>query len=144
MFAVCQNSQQQQDLLLLLPPLFTGGTCTAEFEHEASRLQADSRFLDSPPQATAYWNSRQIEHTVLSPAQCAQKNFKDAQACGVGTIVRAKVPVNNKICRLYRDSEVRVELRFDSQGRLARMQTDMNPFKSWPVPFSSITLHWGK
>ena len=56
----------------------------------------------------------------------------------------ARVPVKNQLCRLYRDSEVKVQLQYDERGSLLRMATDMDPYKSLPIPFVGITLHWAR
>ena len=130
--------------LLLLPPFFTDGACAAEFEEETARIQAERKSLLSPALASAYWDGRQVPYTVVSPEQCAQRKPRYVLACGAGTIVHATVPVQNKVCRFYRDDEVRVQLHFDGKGRLVRTQTDMNPYKSLPVPLSKVTLHWGR
>src|SRR5437879_5950961 len=121
--------------LLLLPPFFTDGACTAEFEQEASRLQTDRKSFLSPALASEYWGARQVVHTILSPEQCGRQKPRYVQACGTGTIVHATVPVQNKVCRFYRDGEIQIQLQFDNKGRLARMQTDMSPYKSLPIPF---------
>jgi hypothetical protein len=44
--------------LALMPPLFTGGACTAEFDHEASQLAVNQKSLATPALAQAYWSSR--------------------------------------------------------------------------------------
>jgi hypothetical protein len=56
----------------------------------------------------------------------------------------AKVPVGNVVCRVYRDDEIRVWLHYDSRDRLSRMQVEMSPFKSLPIPFTDTRIHWAR
>jgi hypothetical protein len=130
--------------LALLPPLFTGGACTAEFDHEASQLALNQKSLASPALAQAYWGSRQIPISVLSAEQCRRGRPGFVEACGSGVLVHAVVPVQNRICRFYRDDGIRVQLQYDDRNRLTRMITDMNPFRSLPLPWLGVTLHWGR
>jgi hypothetical protein len=39
---------------------------------------------------------------------------------------------------------VRVQLQYDERDRLVRVATDMSPFKSLPLPFIGVTLHWAR
>ena len=64
--------------------------------------------------------------------------------CASGTLVYADVPVENAICRLYRDEDIRVQLQYDERGRLARTQVDMDPYKSLPIPGMERQFHWGR
>jgi hypothetical protein len=130
--------------LVLLPPLFTGGACTAEFDHEASRLAADQKSLATPPLAQAYWSSRQIPISVVSAEQCRRGKPRFVEVCGSGVLVHAVVPVQNRICRFYRDDGIRVQLQYDDRNRLARMITEMNPFTSLPLSWLGVTLHWAR
>ena len=128
----------------LLPPLFTNGACTAEFDHEASQLGANQKSLASPTLAQAYWSSRQIPISVVSPEQCRHARPRFMEVCGSGVLVYAVVPVQNPICRFYRDVGIRVQLQYDDRNRLTRIVTDMNPFRSLPLPWLGVTLHWGR
>jgi hypothetical protein len=129
--------------LALMPPLFTGGACTAEFERETRRLESDRKSLSSPALAAAYWSARRVPFAVIPPDQCRKAKPRFLQRCGSGALVYAQVPVENGICRLYRDDEIRVQLQFDERDRLARQQLDMNLYRSLPLPFG-VTLHWGR
>ena len=130
--------------LALMPPLFTGGACTAEFDHEASQLAANQKSLATPTLAQAYWSSRQIPISVVSAEQCHRAKPRFAAACGPGVLVRAVLPVQNRICRFYRDDGIRVQLQYDARNRLASMVTEMNPFWSLPLSWLGINLHWAK
>ncbi len=129
--------------LALMPPLFTGGTCTAEFDHEAAQLAANQKSLATPALAQAYWGSRQVPISVVSAEQCRRAKPRFIEVCGSGVLVHAVVPVHDRICRFYRDDGIRVQLQYDNRDRLARMVTEMNPFRSLPLPFG-ITLHWAR
>jgi len=129
--------------LALMPPLFSGGACTAEFDHEAGQLAASQKSLATPALAQAYWSSRQVPISVISAQECRRARPRFVEVCGSGVLVHAVVPVQNRICRFYRDDGIRVQLQYDSRNRLARMVTEMNPFRSLPLPFG-ITLHWAR
>ena len=130
--------------LALMPPLLTGGTCTAEFDHEAARLAANQKSLATPALAQAYWGSRQVPISVVSAEQCRRAKPRFIEVCGSGVLVHAVVPVQNRICRLYRDDGIRVQLQYDNRNRLARMVTEMNPFWSLPLSWLGINLHWAR
>jgi hypothetical protein len=128
----------------LLPPLFTGGSCTAQFEGESSRLQANIAQLRTVESAERYWAGWSLPVATLSVDQCGQSKPRFLSRCGSGPFIYIRVPVENQVCRLYRDSEIKIQLQYDELGRLSRMATDMNPFKSFPVPFTSIVVHWAR
>jgi hypothetical protein len=109
----------------LAPPLFTDGACTAEFEFHSARIAADRAAL-----------------LTLDDCRRAKPRFLDH--CGPGPLVYARVPVNNWVCRLYRDDEARLQLHYDDLGRLLRVQTDMNPFKFVRVPYVNTTVYWAR
>lgn len=130
--------------LALMPPWFTAGRCTAEFEAESARLEADMARLRQAESALPYWQARGVPVTTLSADDCRRARPRDLDHCGLGPLLRAKVPVQDPVCRLYRDSSIRVQLQYDELGRLSRMATDMNPFRSLPIPFTGISLHWAR
>ncbi len=130
--------------LALLPPLFTGGACTAEFDRESARLSADQSSISSPAHAQAYWSARQISSSLIPADQCRRFKPSYIDACARGSIVYSVVPVHNLVCRVYRDSGVKVQLLYDDHERLTRMLIDMNSFKSLPIPWTGVTLHWGR
>jgi hypothetical protein len=128
----------------LSPPLFTAGACTAEYESQAARIEADRAALRTPESAMNYWRSRLIPAALLTPEDCRRAKPSFLDRCGPGPLVYARVPVNNWVCRLYRDDEVRVQLRYDDPGRLLRIQTDMNPFKLVRLPYVDTTVYWAR
>ena len=129
---------------LLAPPLFTGGDCTRQFEAEAQRIEDDKASLTSLPQARKYWTERRVEHRYLTLDQCRRARMRFIDQCGPGPMLLATVPVDNLICRVYRDESVTVQLHYTDKERLARVQVDMAPYKSLPVPFTRTVIHWGR
>ena len=129
--------------LALMPPFFTGGACSREFDAESARIAADQRRLITPAAAAEYWRTRAVPHAVVSVDECRRAKPRWLQSCGGGPIVHAKVPVANLVCRIYRDDEIRVRLFYDERDRLTRTQVDMDPFRSLPLA-GGITLHWAR
>ena len=128
----------------LMPPLFTGGACTAEFDAESAHLERDRGHIQSSSLADAYWRERAIPHAVMSLDDCRRRKPRNLERCEDGALVIAKVPVKNMICRFYRDDEIAVWLQYDARDRLMREEVDMSPFKSLPVPFTGVVLHWAR
>ena len=81
---------------------------------------------------------------MVSAEQCRRVKPRFVEVCGSGVLVHAVVPVQNRICRFYRDDGIRVQLQYDNRNRLARMVTEMNPFRSLPLSWLGINLHWAK
>jgi hypothetical protein len=129
---------------LLAPPLFTDGACTREFEAEAARIEKDRDSLGSLAAARAYWNGRNVEHRVLSLEQCRRARLRFLDQCGPGPMVYATVPVANLICRIYRDTDIKVQLHYTERDRLARVHVDMAPFRSLPIPGTGARIDWAK
>ena len=130
--------------VLLMPPLFTDGACTAEFNAEASRIEADVPRIRTYDAAMHYWAERHQPVAIVTQDDCRRAKPRFLSSCGSGPLVYAKVPVRNLVCRIYRDDEIKVQLHYDEHGRLARIATDMDPFKSLPIPFTNITVHWAR
>jgi hypothetical protein len=130
--------------LILLPPLFTDGACTREFDAETARMQSEQPQYRTPEMARAYWTGREASYQFLTYDQCRKSRPRYVETCGKGPMVIGHVPVRNMICRFYRDDEIRVQLQYDDRGRLDRVQADMSPFKSFPVPFTDHQIHWAR
>ena len=128
----------------LTPPLFTNGSCTAQFEDEAARLERDRGSLRSPAEAAAYFARRSVPNAVLSVDQCRSRKPRQLDRCGEGPLVVAKIPVKDAICRIYRDDEITGWLQYDGRDRLVRQQLDMNAYKSLPIPFTAAAIHWAR
>ena len=130
--------------LILVPPLFTDGACTEEFDAEAERIGTDGERIRTVDSALQYWASRNQPVQLLTRDDCRRAKPRFLAYCGAGPLVIARVPVRNAVCRIYRDSEILVQLQYDDFGRLSRVATDMAPFKSLNLPYTGITLHWAR
>jgi hypothetical protein len=130
--------------LALLPPFFTNGVCQREFESAATLTQSNLEKLGSSARALQRWASLGVPAAIPSQSECRSSSNRLSLPCGTGTLVVAHVPIQNTVCRIYRDDEVRVQLQFDEHDSLVRLATDMNPYRSLPVPFSSVVVHWGR
>jgi hypothetical protein len=53
-------------------------------------------------------------------------------------------PVKDRICSIYRDDRVRVQLGFNSRLQLVRLQTDMKPYRMLRSEWLGFELDWGK
>lgn len=129
--------------LALLPPLFTDGACTREFEDEAARLERDRKLLRDPALAAAYWKARSVPSALVPLEQCRRARPRDLERCPGGPYLQARVPVRNLICGVYRDGDIRVRLLYDERDRLERIAVDMAPYRSLPLPFGAV-LHWAR
>jgi hypothetical protein len=127
----------------LSPPLFTDGACSAEYDAENKRLEAGRPSLASPSAADAWFSERGIPHAMLSVDDCRKRKPRTLSRCGDGQLLVAKVPVKNLVCRIYRDDEIAVMLQYDQRDRLERMESEMHPYKSLPLP-GGHTLHWAR
>src|SRR5260221_10169138 len=111
--------------LALMPPLFTDGACTAEFDAENSRIAAEAASLKTSVGADSYYSARGVPHAVLSVDDCRHRKPRNLSRCGDGPLVVAKVPVKNLVCRIYRDDEIAVMLQYDARDRLVREEVEM-------------------
>ena len=78
--------------LALLPPFFTAGACTAQFEAESARLQADAAKIRTADAALQYWASRSLPVASLSVDQCHQAKPRFLSRCGSGLNGRMMAP----------------------------------------------------
>jgi len=119
----------------LMPPFFTQGACTSEFDAITADLSAHASQVRSVDGARAYFGAKQVPVALITEASCAQVKPRFMARCGPGTVAYAKVPVANAVCRLYRDDSVKVQLWYTPSGHLARTVTDMNPYKRFVLPW---------
>ena len=130
--------------LARMPPLFTNGACTAEFDAENSRLAADMASLKTSIGADSYYSARGVPHAVLSVDECRHRKPRNLSRCGDGPLVIAKVPVKNLICRIYRDDEIAVMLQYNLRDRLVREELEMLPYETLPIPLTKVAIHWAR
>jgi hypothetical protein len=130
--------------LALIPPFFTDGACTAEFNKVARQIQDNKPSLASSASAQEYWNSLRVPAELITAARCRVSRPRFVDSCGPGDLLFVTIPIQNKICHFYRDSDVRVQLQYDAHGRLRQLQADMKPFKFFSFPWLGLKLYWGK
>lgn len=119
----------------ILPPFFTHGACTAEFDATAGML-ADARpQLLTLTAAQQYLNAHALAYRLIPAERCESTPLRDVESCPGGALLMGTVPVQNRICRYYRDSSVRFQLGFNAHEQLVRIQTDMNPYGKLRLPF---------
>ena len=128
----------------LLPPVFTDGQCTSEFDQAASLVTQNRKAVSKPESARDFFRSRGIPVSLVSAEQCRETKPRFLDRCSSGPLVFAKVPVQSKICSIYRDEDTKVLLQYDEKGNLIRFNTDMAPYKSLPIPFTSFVVHWAR
>ena len=129
--------------IALMPPLFTAGECTREFEAEAKRIEADRNEVSTAAAARKYWTDRGVEFRFLTLEHCRRARLRYLDSCQ-GPVLYASVPVKNLVCRIYRDDAVTVQLHYTEKDRLARVQVDMAPYRTLPLSFAGIDIHWGR
>jgi hypothetical protein len=56
--------------IVLLPPLFTHGACTHQFDAESQRIEVERARFPDPSRAMQYWQSRQLPAFTLSQEAC--------------------------------------------------------------------------
>jgi hypothetical protein len=130
--------------LALMPPFFADGACTGEFDAVARQIQEHKPSFASLASAREYWNSVHIPVQTISADQCRIAKPRFVDSCGRGDLLYIAVPIQNKVCRLYRDSAVRIQLHYDDHGRLRQLQADMKPFNYFSIPGLGVTLYWAK
>jgi hypothetical protein len=131
-------------LIALLPPFFTQGSCTAEFDSVTDgfqRLRPEFATLD---RARSYLAAQALPYRQLSSDQCLRWPEREVVACLGGPILLAYVPVRDPICHYYRDRHIRLQLGFNSAQQLAHIQTDMNPYQMIKLSVLGIELDWAK
>src|ERR1700719_4655015 len=114
-------------LLALLPPFFTHGNCTAEFDSVTDTFQKPRPEFPTLDSVHAYLTAQALLYRQLSAEQCLRWPAREVVACHGGPVVPVYVPVRDRICHYYRDRHIRLQLGFNSQQQLTLILTDMNP-----------------
>jgi len=120
-------------LLAPLPPLFTRGACTAEFEQASSAIEQLKSELHTLSAANAYLMAHQIPYGTVSPERCQRSPPRDVVVCPGGPILIIAVPVRNRVCLHYRDATIRQQSGYNDREQLVR------PALSWN--FEKLRLH---
>jgi hypothetical protein len=128
----------------LLPPFFTGGKCTAEFDAAAAEMDGLKTELATVKQARAYLSAHSIPFTEISAEQCENSPPPGVEYCSDGPLLLAVLPVKDRVCSFYRDDEIKVQLLYGRSLQLRRYQTDMKPFRKLELPFFGIEIDWAR
>jgi len=128
----------------LIPPFFTNGACTAEFELRSAEAEALKSYLATVPQARAYLSGHVMPFVEVSAEQCETALPPGIEACSDGPIILTSMPVEDRVCRFYRDDKVRVQLLFGRTLQLRRIQTDMKPYKIFSAPVLHQVWYWAR
>jgi hypothetical protein len=128
----------------LLPPLFTHGACTAEFNAVSDQLEAARPDLLTLPRARVYLAAHALSYQTLSAQQCEAVRPREVEICPSGALLLGAVPVKNHVCRYYRDESVRFQLAFNVHNQLIHIQTDMHPYRMLRFPFTDFEIDVAK
>ena len=129
--------------IALMPPLFTHGACTAEFDAVELLMKSNQQQMRTPQAATAFLQQHAIQPIVMTSDDCSKSKPRFVNQCQSGVLVYANVPVKNKVFSLYRDDKTLVQLQYDIRDHLIRVITEMKPYKFWLLPWGG-TVDWGK
>jgi hypothetical protein len=128
----------------LLPPLFTHGACTAEFDALADQLEGARGALATLPKAQQYLAAHGLGYATLSERQCQAAHLREVEGCPSGVLLLGAVPVKDRVCRYYRDDSVRFQLAFNVRDQLIRVQTDMHPYRILKFPGTDFEIDVAK
>ena len=129
---------------IILPPFFTDGACTAEFNSVYRQIQDNKAAFASPASALRYWQTQNVPVQVVTSERCHVSRPRFVDVCGPGDLLYVKVPIQNKVCHYYRDSSVRVQFQYDDRGRLRQFDAEMDPYKYFSIPWTQIKFYWAK
>ena len=68
--------------LALLPPVFTAGACTAEYEAATGLLQANRPQISTPEAALQFLQTQALQPSLLSAEDCARSKPRFLRQCG--------------------------------------------------------------
>jgi len=130
-------------IALGLPPFFTDGACTAEFDAASAAVQRMRPEIGTVSLARPYLESHVMSYQVVPPERCESWARREEYVCPGGPVFLIAVPVKNKVCRYYRDDSIRIQFGFNGKQQLVRIQTDMKPFKFLKLPHG-VEVDWAK
>lgn len=119
-----------------MPPLFTHGACTAEFDTFGGQIEGERMSLATLGAAETYVATRKIPYELVTAERCEHAPPREVDGCTGGPIVLAAMPIRNKICRFYRDDRIPLQL--------VRIQTDMKPFHMLKAETLGFEVDWAK
>jgi hypothetical protein len=126
----------------LLPPFFTHGACTAEFDAVGRLLENGRPEVLTLSAAQRYLDAHALAYRVISAERCeSAPPLRDVETCPGGPLLLGAVPVKDRICRYYRDGTVRFQLGFNTRLQLVHIQTDMNPYGIMRLPLFGLELY---
>jgi hypothetical protein len=128
----------------LLPPLFTHGACTAEFDAVSDLLEAARPQLLTLSRAQTFLAAHGMTYQLLSSQQCEAVHLREVELCPSGVLLLGAVPVANRVCRYYRDDSVRFQLAFNLNSQLIHIQTDMHPYRMLRFPMTDFEIDVAK
>jgi len=131
-------------VLALLPPFFTHGSCTAEFDAASRQFEAAKGDLATPARAQAYLQAHAVPYQRVDAPPCEPASPTDILSCPEGATLYAQVPVQNRICGFYRDDSIHIQLVFNHDHQLIRIQSDMKPFRTYRLALLDLELNWAK
>jgi hypothetical protein len=127
-----------------LPPFFTHGACTAEFDAVSDRLEAARPALLTLARAQEYLAVQRMAYQTISAQQCEAVRPREVETCPSGVLLLGAVPVNDRVCRYYRDDSVRFQLSYNIRNQLIHMQTDMHPYRILRFPLTDFEIDVAK
>ena len=128
----------------LLPPLFTHGACTAEFNSVSDLLEAARPQILTLFRARDFLAAQGMAYQTLSAQQCEAAHPREVEMCPSGELLLGAVPVANRVCRYYRDDSVRFQLAFNLNNQLIHLQTDMHPYRMLRFPMTDFEIDVAK
>lgn len=131
-------------LVIAVPPFFTHGACTAEFDATAGSFEGARAELATLEQARAWLAARAIGYLTVPADRCDNWPSREALECHGGPVLLIARRVSDPICRYYRDPTIRVQLGFNSHQQLVKVQTDMNPYKILKMPALGLEIYYAK
>ncbi len=131
-------------IAVFLPPFFTHGACTAEFDALSDRLEAARPALLTLARAEEYLAAQRMGYQTISAQQCEAVRPREVETCPSGVLLLGAVPVNDRVCRYYRDDSVRFQLSYNVRNQLIHMQTDMHPYRILRFPLTDFEIDVAK
>ncbi|HZF16971.1 MAG TPA: hypothetical protein VE046_13605 [Steroidobacteraceae bacterium] len=98
----------------LLPPFFTDGRCTREFDARTQSVENLRAELATADRARAYLAAHALPFAEISSEECRHSPPRGVEYCGDGPIL------------------------------LTRVQTDMQPFRILSAPMLGLEFYWAR